>query len=274
MPVVFRGGRLPQDPDAPRVSLSPHLNAVTVPSSVNNYTGVNVWGMLGNDEWGDCTCAGDGHVICQQTALGIKKEAKVTTAEALAAYTAISGFDPNAGPPGDNPTDNGATVESALDYLRTHGMAGVKIAAYGSLPPVNHTEVKQAVWEFGCLSIGLLVPESAMSQFNAGEPWTVVKDSPIEGGHCVIVVGYDSNWVYVVTWGAVQKMSWGFWATYVEEAHAPILSDWESKSGAVSLEAFGEEFAKMFKVDNPFASTSPPATETPVFRPRKAKDNA
>lgn len=219
--------------------------------------------MLGNDEWGDCTCAGDGHICVQQTALGLKKEQAVTTAEALAEYHVIGGFNPNAGPPGDNPTDNGATVQSAMEYLRNPGIGGFKTAAFGELNVKNMTEVKKAAAEFGCLSIGINLPESAMNQFNAGQPWTVVAGSAIDGGHCVIVVGYDADWIYVVTWGQVQRMSYGFWTTYVEEAWAPISKDWQSKSG-LSLVAFGEEFAALTGEPNPFTHPAPaPAPVTP-----------
>jgi hypothetical protein len=266
MTITFRGGRLPQDPRAPRVSLTPYLAVSAAPASVDYYTGIPSIGMLGNDEWGDCTCAGDGHIVEQQTWFGLRKEQVVSTAQALAAYTAISGFDPNAGPPDDNPTDRGATVESALNYLRKHGIGGFKIAAYGEVPVDQPRLIKQAVYEFGCLSIGMDVPESAMTQFEAGKPWVPVKGSPVEGGHCVIVVGYDLDWIYVITWGAVQRMSWSFWNEYVQEAHAPIAADWESKSGAVSLEAFGEEFAEMFGGDNPFPEA--PASSPPSFLQR------
>jgi hypothetical protein len=261
-PVVFRGGWLPT-PEHLKVSLTPHLKAISVPVSVDNYSGVPFWGMLGNDEWGDCTCAGDGHIVCQQTALGDNSEIRPTDSQAVTVYEQ-SGFDPNAGPPGENPTDNGWTVQAALDYLRTKGWPGSdwKIAAYGSVDVSNHNAVRQAAYEFGCLSIGFDVPESAMEQFNAGQPWTPVAGSPIEGGHCVIVVGYDRDWVYIITWGTVWKMSWSFWDTYVSEAHAVIAKDWQSKSG-LSLTAFGAEFAAMFGGGNPFDGPAPSPTPAP-----------
>lgn len=267
MPIIFRGGLLPQDPNAPRVNLTPHLEqeAPALPESVKYYSKYMFIGMLGNDEWGDCVFAGDGHIVEQQSWADYKgTEDRVTTAEALRAYSVVTGFNPNAGPPGENPTDQGSTVEAGLDYLRKTGMAGFKIAAYGQVDVSNHTAVKRAIYEFGCLSIGMSVPESAMTQFNNGQPWTVVKGSPIEGGHCVVPCGYDADYVYVFTWGAVQPMAWEFWDTYVSEAHAPISADWASVSN-LSLEAFGEEFVAVFGGDNPFNSPSPPATQPSLW---------
>jgi hypothetical protein len=267
-PIVFRGGLIPRDASTPRVSLTPYLlaGAGVLPPAVDYYTGIAYLGMLGNDQWGDCVFAGDGHIVEQQTALGDKSELKISTQDALAAYSAVTGFDPNAGPPGENPTDNGAQVSDGLNYLRTHGMADWKIAAYGDVDVSNHTALKRAIWEFGALSIGFSVPESAMEQFNAGQPWTVVPDSPIEGGHCVIACGYDASYVYVITWGAIQKMTWDFWNTYVSEAHAIIAKDWDSVSG-LSLTAFGQEWVATFGGQNPFAPTPPPSPTPPVTPP-------
>ena len=253
MPFTFRGGRLPADPSAPKVDLTPHLKAdgYTVPSSVDYYSHVAAWQMLGNDEWGDCVFAGDGHVVIQQTAYGLGKAQDVTTSQVLAAYSAVTGFNPNAGPPGDNPTDNGSTVANGLEYLRTKGIGGFKIAAYGSIDVSDHQAVKRGIEDFGALSLGIEVPDSMIQQFQEGKPFTVVPGAQIEGGHCIIAVGYDQEYVYVATWGTVAKMTWAFWDAYVGEAHAVISSDWTTVTG-LSLEAFGEEFAEIFGGGNPF----------------------
>lgn len=259
-PITFRKGRLPNDPTKPRLSLDAHLSGAA-PGAVDNFTYVASWGMLGNDLWGDCTFAGDGHVVEQQTALGLGQEKVVTTGQCLDAYSAVTGFDPNAGPSGSNPTDNGATVQSAMEYLLRSGLAGMKVSAFAELAVTNHLNIRQAIYEFGCLSIGINLPVSAMDQFNAGQPWTVVPGSPNDGGHCVIAVGYDTSWVYVISWGAVTRMSWEFWMTYVEEAWVPISKAWVSKSG-LSLTAFGEEYAKLTGKANPFPApvVTPPVT--------------
>jgi hypothetical protein len=59
------------------------------------------------------------------------------------------------------------------------------------------------------------------------------------GGHAVFCVAYDSEHVTCVTWGALKKMSWEFFATYCEEAYAVLSKDWlavNSKSpGGIDL---------------------------------------
>ena len=40
------------------------------------------------------------------------------------------------------------------------------------------------------------------------------------------VVAYDQTGLTVVTWGALKRMTWGFWGAYVDEAYALLSSDW------------------------------------------------
>jgi hypothetical protein len=72
----------------------------------------------------------------------------------------------------------------------------------------------------------------------------------------VIAVGYDDDWVYVVTWGKVIKMSWAFWDEYVEEAWAVISPGWRTVSG-LDLRNFAAEWTAMFGGRNPFRPPAP-----------------
>jgi hypothetical protein len=253
LPVKFRSGLVPNDPSKPRARVGALLSG-TAPAAVDNYSKVPSFPMLGNDLWGDCTFAADGHIIEQQTWFGRGFEGLVTTADALHAYSVVGGFDENAGPPGENPTDNGAQVQDALNYLRKQGFHARKIAAFAELDVADMNKIKLATAEFGCLSIGFNFPKSAMDQFNAGEPWTVVNGSPLDGGHCVVVAGYDANWIYVVTWGAIQRMSYGFWAKYVDEAWAVISLAWAHIDSATHVDkaTLGQEFTALTGEPSPW----------------------
>lgn len=248
----FRAGRVSPDPLAPKVDLTPHLSSA-IDESADYYSRVVNWGMLGNDDWGDCTCASDGHIAIQQTAYGLGSAEAVSNADVLRVYAAIAGFNPGAGPPGQNPTDRGATVQSALDYLRRKGINGFKIAAYGFVEPKNHDAVKHAIEEFGALSVGFNLPKSALS---ANGEWTVVPGSPIDGGHCVMIAGFDADWLYAISWGELVRISWDFWDTYCEESWAIISEDWTTVT-ELSLTSFGEEFAETFATANPFLPAEP-----------------
>lgn len=257
-------GRKPNDASRPRLSLGSEQLKATPPTSVNFYSSISGGGMLGNDQYGDCVFAANGHIVEQQTALGQGKEVAVTTAQALAEYTKVTGFNPN-----DPNTDQGAEVQQGLSDLRSSGLAGHKIAMFAEIKTTDMNTVKNAVSEFGVVDIGFNVPNSAMTQFDNGQPWDVVaNDGGIDGGHCVIVCGYDSKYLYVYTWNAVQKMTYAFWKKYVEEAWAPISQDWINAStgldpNKVDMADLGAQYAALTGQPNPFPNPTPPPTPVP-----------
>ena len=261
-------GRLPEDPSKPRLTLAPHLRAAApVPVSVDWYSRVQAWGVLGNQDWGDCVFAGNGHIIEQQTALGEGLETIVTDAEALAEYSAVTGFNPNAGPPGSNPTDQGALIQDGLADLRKNGLAGQKIAAFARVTQTDQAEVKTALAELGAVSLGVNFPQSAMDQFDAGQPWTVSGDATILGGHCIIAFGYDAQYVHVVSWGKVVPATWEWLAAYCEEAWAVVSAEWAGKGRdpeGVDLAGLGAEFAALTGDPNPFPAPQPAPPPAPV----------
>lgn len=253
----FKLGRKPNDPSKPRIKLAAHLRGAVAPPPSASWDSVPAWGMLGNDTWGDCTCAGDGHIAELLSFYGQGTEATVTTTEALAAYSAISGFNPDDGPSGENPTDQGASVQDALGYLRTTGLAGVKIDAFAEVEPGDLSAIQLVVAELGCLSAGVNLPAIAQQQFSDGQPWDVVPDDGgIEGGHCIILAGYDADYLYFVTWGQVQKATYAWWAKYGEEIWAVVSADWVSAKGSdpegVDLASLGAEFTSLTGDPDPF----------------------
>jgi hypothetical protein len=191
-----------------------------------HYQLVSDWGMLGNDQYGDCVFAGAAHETMMWTAEaegGGVLVAPFGPEAVLSDYAAVTGFDP-----ADPNTDRGAVVIDALNHRRNTGIvdsAGQRhrIGAYVALQPRDYTHVLEGVELFGAVGIGIEFPSSAMDQFNAGQPWTVVPHASIEGGHYVPVVGRDHGELLVVTWGKVQRMTRGFFEHYCDEAYA-ILS--------------------------------------------------
>jgi hypothetical protein len=179
------------------------------------------WGMLGNDEWGDCAWAGPAHETMLLTKEG-DRPATFTTAGVLSDYAAGTGFDPSAGLPGHNPTDKGSNVRDVLRYRRKTGIVDArqtrhKIGAFVKLQPKNLTQIYQAMYLFQVVGIGLEFPGSAMEQFNEGKPWSVVDGAQVEGGHYVCCVAKHQN-IDIVTWGALQQMTVEFFEKYCDEA--------------------------------------------------------
>jgi hypothetical protein len=181
------------------------------------------WPMMRNDTVGDCTCAAAGHMIEEWTANATQIQIP-SDDDIIKAYSAITGYNP------DVPSsDRGAAEIEVLKYWQKTGIAGHSIEAYAALEPGNHDHVKAATYIFGGCYIGLGLPVSAQKQ----RVWSVPPGGPQGqgapgswGGHAVPVVGYDSVHVTVVTWGALKKMTWGFWDAYCDEAYAIISEDW------------------------------------------------
>lgn len=274
--LVFRGGRLPADPARPALKLADYLTpAATPPASADWLSPVPVadWGMGGNDTVGDCTCAAVSHkrigdVFDNQDG----RVLAVSTQEVLALYSAVTGYDPNAGPPGSNPTDNGAQCADVLSYWNRNGFLGEKILAYAKVNVADHAEVEQAIASLGQIYIGMNFPGSAMDQFNAGQPWTVVAGATVEGGHCVTVGSFTATSLGAVTWGAVQEMDWAFWDAYVEEAWAVIGPDFiDPASGVdvqgVDLYALGQDYATLTGRPNPIPAPAPAPSPSPAPAP-------
>lgn len=229
---TFRAGWSPTPESVPRPRLDSALRSVALPPSVDYFSHVPTVGMHLNDQWGCCTCSGDANIIQGITAYGLGTEAVVPDADVLKAYEK-SGFKPDDGPPGSNPTDNGWTCGDALAYLKSTGMAGHKIAAYGQVSYTDHAKVQTCLYQFGYASLGVNLPQSAMDQFNAAEQsgkqaeWTVTrKGSNIIGGHCIIACGYTSTGPVIWTWGGNVQLTWAWLDTYTSECWPVISQDW------------------------------------------------
>jgi hypothetical protein len=226
------------------------------------------WGMLGNDEYGDCVEADAGHGTMLWNAEA-GTPVTVTDKDALALYTAITGFNPK-----KPNTDQGTVMLDALNYRRKTGMhlatdgSVHKIGAYVSITPGDVTNLKMAIYLFGAASIGVEFPDSAMNQFNAGEPWTVVKGAHIEGGHDVIVVGYlvAEDMFLVVTWGQLQKVAPSWIKKYMDEGYGVLSYDMLKNGLSVNgfdAEQLNDDVEQLGGQPDP----NPPAPPTPTPPP-------
>ena len=198
------------------------------PPSVNLTTKVKAWGMMENDQIGDCTCAAAGHLIMEWTANAGKKMITPSDKQIVGAYSAVTGYNPTTGA-----NDNGAVEVDVLNYWRQTGIAAHKIGAYVSLEPSNHNHIMDSVYIFEGCYIGMALPVSAQAQVQNHQPWSVPPGGATGdgkpgswGGHAVPVVAYDARGLTVVTWGALQMMTWSFWEAYCDEAYAILSKDY------------------------------------------------
>jgi hypothetical protein len=200
------------------------------PASVNNSYGITSWGMMLNDQLGDCTIAGCGHAVQAWTAAN-GNELTLPDSVILSYYETWDGY-----VLGDPSTDQGGVEVNVLNNWRKYGFGYRKghvgsdiLYAYADPSPGNVTHIKQAISLFGGVYIGIELPITAQSQTIwdvVGNPQTDPNSAPGSwGGHCVWVLGYDANYLTCVTWGGLLKMTWAFWAAYCDESHALLSHD-------------------------------------------------
>jgi hypothetical protein len=217
------------------------------PAKLNLATKVkDRWGMMDNDQLGDCTCAAAGHLIMEWTANASKMVTPPDSA-IVDAYSAITGYNPKTGA-----NDNGANELDVLNYWRQTGIAGHKIQAFVALEPSNKTHIMDGIWIFGGCYIGVALPKSAQAQTSNKQPWSVPPSGTggdgapgSWGGHAVPVVAYDSRGLTVVTWGALQTMTWGFWEAYCDEAYAILSPDFLQQKGGKTVAPSGFDIAQL-----------------------------
>ena len=200
------------------------------------------WGMLANDVHRNCVFAGAAHEHMIWTHEG-GATAKFRDSDVLADYGDVTGFDP-----AKPDTDQGTDMSQAAEYRRTTGIRGEngkrhKIDAYVALRPGKVEDAILAAYLMGAAGLGVQLPSSALDQFDAHQPWTVVKRSETEGGHYIPLIGRNRNGhLLVVTWGRVHAMTPEFYARYCDESLAylslEILRDKVSPEGfdAITLQ--------------------------------------
>jgi len=175
------------------------------------------WGMLGNDEVGDCVIAGGMHETMIWSRCGGNKIAPFDTKTAIKMYSEITGYNPR------NPqTDMGTDMQAAASYRKHTGLLdsdGVrhKISAYLALSPGNLQQHLIALYLFGAVGIGILFPSYAMQQFEEGRVWDIEQGGSIDGGHYIPLVANRSR-ILCVTWGRLHAMTNEFFQRYNDES--------------------------------------------------------
>ena len=199
------------------------------PASVEYGKAVSVWPMYDNDKWGDCTCAAAGHMIQNWTA---NAGSEVTPPDS-AVVTFYEHFVGN--PP---PADAGCNMLSVLKYWRNSGVGGRKIEAFASIELKNQTEAQEAVYLFGSIYVGVELPDFCVTGNMLEVPWVVPAGGPVgaaapnpRNGHCIPAVAYDDTNLYIVTWGMLKPMSWGFYEAYADESFAVASRDFIGRTG-------------------------------------------
>jgi len=232
--------------------------------------------MYGNADYADCVWAMIGHAIQVETYFnwGASAEQTVTTNALLKGYHDVTGFDPN-----DPSTDQGTNIQEALDYWRKTGIVRAdgsvdQILAFAEIDHTDREMVKHAIDIFDVVLVGVNLPQSAEDQFNQKKPWTLVKGSPVLGGHAILDGGYNTvNSAGALehldaTWGNDTKIEEDFWNECVEETWVVITKNLMARNGGTgprgfNMAIFAEDFHEMTGQTFQTDPVNPP-TPTPV----------
>lgn len=232
----YKLGKLPAKRPVGVVALSDFLDKASTwpevpPQGWEAAVNPTDWGMLGNDSVGDCSIAGLMHLIQAQSA-NAGTPLQGTTPQALALYSAITGYNPD-----DPSTDQGAVLSDVLAYVQKNGveMRGadgstttVEVVGYAALDITSVAQLRYATYLFGGTYLGIQCPEQCEEDL---ENWNFAAGLPIAGGHCIVRAGEGSAGGKIVSWGQVIPFSNDFWTGYGDEAWCVITKAWLNAQG-------------------------------------------
>jgi len=231
----------------------PHMSAILgskksslVPQSIDWTKGIQEFGMMINDKLGCCTCAAVYHAR-QIWTLNSSSELTENDNCVEKLYEEACGYNP-----ADPSTDNGGVEQDVLTYLLKNGYplsdgSVDKIIGFMEVDPRNINDIKQTIFNFGVCYIGFDVPDNLMENGNPPKLWNNISSSKIDGGHAVILVGYDEIGFTVISWGSVYKMSYDFFLKYTDEAYAILSKDWLKNTGISPLGLTTEQLESLMK---------------------------
>jgi hypothetical protein len=186
--------------------------------------------MFGNDVAGDCTFAGVGNLVQFWRSL-TDRGAPLTDEQVIGAYEKLTGY-----VPGDESTDNGAVELDVLRTWRKDGIGGHRIEAFAAVDLADEELLTAACWLFDGLYIGVELPRTAQHQ----DVWDVDPAGGSAafpgswGGHCVVLLDYNTTGPVYGTWGALKQATWAWQRMYCDEAYALLTVDQVDEHGATA----------------------------------------
>lgn len=157
--------------------------------------------VLGNDQLGDCTCAGAFHIAGAWLA-NVGEDVPYSAADAVALYERACGYDPS-----DPSTDEGGNEQDVLTFLQKSGLladGSHRIDGFCAVDGSNLDEVHRAIYELENVYFGLALPDAWINPFPStdGATWDVAGDPDPSNGHCVVGLDYRADGAVLVnTWG-------------------------------------------------------------------------
>jgi hypothetical protein len=179
-----------------------------------------LFGMLGNDRYGDCLMAGGAHLLTLWKAL-IGKLKIFKTCFVVRWYKKLTGGG-----------DDGLNMLDVLKKWVNDSILGEKIIAFAEIDPKDHTNVMYAISVFKGAYLGFNVQKDCMDDFNAIPKKTWTPGELLNEGHCVDAVAYDPEKLTVLTWGDKIDGFWTWWDCCVDECYVIIPKEAEDPNFA------------------------------------------
>lgn len=218
----------------PKLRLADYYDASTAPppplAIARPHPGFG-WGMLLNNQLGDCVCAMILHAI-ESWDLDVNIVPYLfQDADAQLLYEVIGGY-----VPGDPSTDGGCDEGTAMakwlaGLPTTSDNVSHKALVTAAVNPTNLDEVRRAIDEFDGVCDGIGLPVTAQGQTE----WTVVGNPNSDpnsepgswGGHATYTREYDPDTFGVLTWGTEILETVPFREAYHSQAFVVVPEDAE-----------------------------------------------
>lgn len=187
-------------------------------SDTDAITAVSPWDMLGNDSKGDCVVAGWAHILMLWSKMA-GSPIRPTTQQVVDLYLMLTGG-----------ADVGLVIRKFLSYVRQNAaLGGKKLAGYAAVDYADNNEAKIAIYLFGAVMRGILLPDTAVQQTGPNGRWRALQNLTDPdarpgswGAHLTADIAYTPDTLYTVTWGMVQPVDLNFYPAYSMEAYCCI----------------------------------------------------
>lgn len=197
--------------------------------------------VLGNADWGDCGEAMVAHGVEAMQAAAANLVTPFTPTDAISFYSIVGNFVQGAGPPGQNPTDNGTDNKVLMNKMQTMGLKCFsdgsvhKFTVAIDVPVGDEVAQKIAIAEFVVLFRAINLPMNAQGKSTwwlRGNGQTGDSAPGSWGGHDVPYVGYAVNGDYDCdSWGLLMPSGHRFDKVYGLQGLVCLSPDMMSRSG-------------------------------------------
>ena len=217
---LMKLGREKSPKDRRTISLSDiwKIDALDIPVDCHWDRYISDWGIMGNDRYGNCVTVSKAHMIMAWLSNTRKQDYSIADSYVITESRAIGGL-------------NGFNILASVKLWRKRGFFGDKIWAFADLSLNNALFIQAAVSYFGCVELGVNLPNA----WKGADVWNIGNGRDYTpgswGGHSVPIVGYDSQYVYVISWGEIIPMTWDALPIFCDEAYTFIDANWLSSTG-------------------------------------------